>query len=83
MDKRKKNLNFIDPQGNNLLEIKKIINKVIDLILKKLTNAEKFSPLPETKKKIFNTFNFNDLPAERAKHESSRRHTCMLRSIWS
>ena len=62
MDKRKKNLNFIDPQGNNLLEIKKIINKVIDLILKKLTNAEKFSPLPETKEKIFNKFNFNDLP---------------------
>jgi len=62
MNKNKKNLNFIDPKGNNLLEIKKIFNKVIDLVLNKLANAEKFSPLPELKKDSLQKFNFNDLP---------------------
>ena len=63
MNKKKeiKNLAFIHPSGKNLLGIKKIIYKTIDLILKKKSNAEKF-PLLTKNKKIFKNFNLNDLP---------------------
>ena len=54
-------LAFVDPKGRNLKEIKKIINKTIDLIFKKISNAEKFPPLIKNKK-VFKNFNLNDLP---------------------
>ena len=54
-------LAFVDPKGRNQKEIKKIINKTIDLIFKKISNAEKFPPLIKNKK-VFKNFNLNDLP---------------------
>ena len=54
-------LAFVDPNGKNLPEIKKILNKSIDLILNKISNAEKFPSLVKSKK-VFQKFNLNDLP---------------------
>ena len=61
MTKKIKKLSFIDPSGANLKEVKIFIDKVINELLNKASNAEKFPPLP--KKNInLDKFNFNDLP---------------------
>ena len=52
---------FIDPSGSNKNHINKIISKVVDILLNKVSNAENYSPLLK-KKKYFDNFNFNDLP---------------------
>ena len=43
---------FVDPYGKNVKHVKDFIYKIIDELLKKVSNAEKFPPLPK-KKKIF------------------------------
>ena len=59
--KKIQKLAFIDPDGKNKNNIRKIIFKVIDILLNKVSNAEKFSPLPINFKKM-EDFNLNDLP---------------------
>ena len=52
---------FVDPYGKNVKHVKKFIYKIIDELLNKVSNAEKFPPLPK-KIKNFDKFNLNDLP---------------------
>jgi len=52
---------FIDPHGKNVKQVKDFIHKIIDELLNRVSNAEKFPPLPK-KIKNFDKFNFNDLP---------------------
>ena len=52
---------FVDPYGKNLKDVKDYIYKIIDELLNKVSNAEKFPPLPK-KIKNFDQFNLNDLP---------------------
>ena len=52
---------FVDPYGKNVKHVKKFIYKIIDELLNKVSNAEKFPPLPK-KKNNFDKFNLNDLP---------------------
>ena len=40
---------FVDPYGKNVKHVKKFIYKIIDELLKKVSNAEKFPPLPKKK----------------------------------
>ena len=53
-------LAFVDPTGKNLEQIKKIIYKTIELVFKKISNAESYPPIID--KKVFKNFNLNDLP---------------------
>ena len=59
--KRIQKLAFIDPNGRNVKNIKKIILKIVDNLLLRVSNAEKFPPLPKKEIKLDN-FNLNDLP---------------------
>ena len=52
---------FVDPYGKNLKDVKDYIYKIIDELLNKVSNAEKFPPLPKKIKNI-DQFNLNDLP---------------------
>lgn len=52
---------FIDPNGTNAKYVKKIISKVVDNLINKVSNAESYPPLLK-KKKYLDNFNFNDLP---------------------
>ena len=52
---------FVDPYGKNVKHVKKFIYKIIDELLNKVSNAEKFPPLPK-KIENFDKFNLNDLP---------------------
>ena len=52
---------FVDPYGKNVKHIKDFIYKVVDQLLKRSSNAEKFPPLPK-KIKNFDEINLNDLP---------------------
>ena len=62
MIKRKiKKMAFIDPYGRNVKHVKDFIHKIIDQLLNKVSNAEKFPPLPKNIKN-FDKFNLNDLP---------------------
>jgi len=66
---KKKNIQkmaFIDPYGKNVKEIKNFIHKVVDELLNRVSNAEKFPPLPK-KMKNFGKFNLNDLPISESK----------------
>ena len=53
-------LAFVDPTGKNLEQIKKIIYKTIELVFKKISNAESYPSIID--KKVFKNFNLNDLP---------------------
>jgi len=53
-------LAFVDPTGKNLEKIKKIIYKTIELVFKKISNAESYPSIID--KKVFKNFNLNDLP---------------------
>jgi len=52
---------FVNPYGKNVKDVKDFIYKIIDEVLNKITNAEKFPPLPK-KIRNFDEFNLNDLP---------------------
>ena len=52
---------FVDPNGSNVKNVKDFIHKIIDELLDRVSNAEKFPPLPK-KIKNFDKFNLNDLP---------------------
>ena len=52
---------FIDPYGKNVKHVKDFIYKIIDELLNRVSNAEKFPPLPK-KIKNLDQFNLNDLP---------------------
>ena len=44
---------FVNPYGKNVKEVKRFIYKVVDELLNRVSNAEKFPPLP---KNIFTSF---------------------------
>ena len=52
---------FVDPSGKNIKYVKVFIHKIVDNLLDRISNAEKFSPLPKNIKNI-DKFNLNDLP---------------------
>ncbi|PPR37910.1 MAG: L-2,4-diaminobutyrate decarboxylase [Alphaproteobacteria bacterium MarineAlpha6_Bin4] len=60
------NMSFIDPNGSNIKEVKAFILKVINILLKKISNAEKHPPLPKKLQNI-DKFNLNDLPIAESK----------------
>ena len=66
MNKNKiQDLAFVDPSGKNLSKIRTLVNDVLNIIFKKLTNAEKSTPLPTSKWN--DDGHFNDLPVSEKK----------------
>ena len=59
-------MSFINPYGKNVKEIKDFIYKIVDELLNRVSNAEKFPPLPKEIKN-FDKFNLNDLPISESK----------------
>ena len=57
---------FVNPYGKNVKEVKRFIYKIVDELLKRVSNAEKFPPLPKNIKN-FDEFNLNDLPISESK----------------
>ena len=47
-------MSFINPYGKNVKEIKDFIYKIVDELLNRVSNAEKFPPLPKEIKNILN-----------------------------
>ena len=57
---------FVNPYGKNVKEVKRFIYKIVDELLNRVSNAEKFPPLPKNIKN-FDEFNLNDLPISESK----------------
>ena len=52
---------FVHPYGKNIKNVKYFIHKIVDELLKRISNAEKLPPLPKMIKNI-DKLNLNDLP---------------------
>ena len=61
IDKKIHKMAFVDPYGKNIKNVKNFIYKIVDELLKRISNAEKLPPLPKKVKNI-DKLNLNDLP---------------------
>ena len=61
IDKKIQKMAFVHPYGKNIKNVKYFIHKIVDELLKRISNAEKLPPLPKKIKNI-DKLNLNDLP---------------------